>query len=81
MDFPAGTILNRLFIEGLQSMAIFSQVDPPALVVLIEGNLDVDAAITDIRIDLFYFHAWLVIVDKTLFPFTLPMSCFMSVRQ
>jgi hypothetical protein len=36
-------------------MGLFFQVDRPALVGLIEGDVDIDAALADIRIDLLIF--------------------------
>jgi hypothetical protein len=61
------------FQEGLQLMGIFFQVDRPALVGLVEGDVDIDAALADIRIDIFYFSAQFVSVDHGCIPFALPV--------
>jgi hypothetical protein len=59
------------FQEGLQLMGLFFQVDRPALVGLIEGDVDIDAALADIRIDLLDFLTKLIFIDHGCFPFML----------
>jgi hypothetical protein len=48
--------------KSLQLMRAFFQIDPPPLVFFIKGNIDIDAALADIRIKISNFLAKLVFI-------------------